>query len=83
MNISFTREEMREFLHKRKIFTVSGKKYATISRPSNYRETFEVETIFIYKDGEQYMPHLFDGERPYQWLEMVFEEEMKKVLLKL
>lgn len=83
MNISFTREEMREFLHKRKIFTFPGKKYATISRPSNYTETFEVDTILLYKNDKPYMPHLFDGERPYQWLEMVFEEEIKKAILQL
>jgi len=29
------------------------------------------------------MSHLFDPERSFQWLEMVFEEEMKNKLLNL
>jgi len=83
MNISFSRDEKIAFLEKKGYFLEKTKKLVELSQPSNFTEWVEVDTVFVYKDKTQYMPHLFDGERPYQWLEMVFEEELKKAILDL
>lgn len=83
MNISFSRDEKIAFLEKKGYFLTKGKKIVEISQPSNFTEWVEIDTIFIYKDKTQYMPHLFDSSRPFQWLDMVFEEELKKAILDL
>lgn len=83
MNISFSRDEKIAFLEKKGYFLTKGNKLVELSHPSNFTEIVDVDTIFIYKDREQYMPHLFDGERPFQWLDMIFEEELKKAILDL
>jgi hypothetical protein len=83
MNISFTIDEMISFLKKRNIISIKEKKLVEISHPSNFSEYITVDTISVYKNDSLYMPHLFDFEKPYQWLEMVFEENLKKAILNL
>jgi hypothetical protein len=83
MNINFTREEMAEFLRKNGYEVVFEKKQCSIYC---YRDIFEdalIDTCGIFKNDKPYMYHLFDPERPFQWLEMVFEEEIKNKLLNL
>ena len=53
------------------------------TRYNNLDEKATIDTCSIVKNNKPYMSHLFDPERPFQWLEMVFEEEMKNKLLNL
>ena len=57
-----------------------------VSIPTRYYgidEKVKIDTYGVFKNNEPYMYHLFDSERPFQWLEMVFEEELKNKLLNL
>jgi hypothetical protein len=88
MNINFTRPEMAEFL-RRNGYEVSFK---TLRQQRHFDEnnyycpdsyTVEISFYSIKKDNKEYMSHLLDFNKPYQWLEMIFEEEMKNKLLNL
>lgn len=84
MNISFTREEMAEFLRKNGYEVVFEKR--EIIFPTHYHDIDEksiIDTCGVFKNNKPYMSHLFDPERPFQWLEMVFEEEIRNKLLNL
>jgi hypothetical protein len=84
MKIDFTREEMASFLTKQD-YEVTFEKREVLF-PTRYNDLDEkviIDTCSIFRNNEPYMYHLFDPERPFQWLEMVFEEEMKNKLLNL
>lgn len=84
MNINFSRPEMAEFLRKNGYEVVFEKRECIIhSRYSDILENVLIDTCGIFKNDKPYMSHLFDSERPFQWLEMVFEEELKNKLLNL
>ena len=84
MNINFSRPEMAEFLRKNGYEVTFEKRQCSIySRYSDIFEDVLIDTCGIFKNDKPYMYHLFDPERPFQWLEMVFEEEMKNKLLNL
>ena len=75
---------MAEFLHKNGYEVAFEKR--DVLFPTRYNaldEKFTIDTCSIFKNDKPYMYHLFDPERPFQWLEMVFEEEMKNKLLNL
>jgi hypothetical protein len=84
MKIDFTREEMADFLRKQGYEVLFEKRDVCI--PTRYygiHEKVTIDTCGVFKNNEPYMYHLFDPERPFQWLEMVFEEELKNKLLNL
>lgn len=83
-NISFTKEEMANYLRKNGYEVVFEKRECFIhSRYSDILENVLIDICSIFKNDKPYMYHLFDPERPFQWLEMVFEEELKNKLLNL
>jgi len=82
MKIDFTKEEMASFLRKKGYEVVFEKKECEFR--TEYNNIFDIRTIdtcSIYRIGQPHMSHLFDPERPFQWLEMVFEEEFKNKIL--
>ena len=84
MKIDFTREEMVSFLRKQGYEVTFEKRDVLFpTRYYGFDEKATIDTCSIFKNDEPYMYHLFDPERPFQWLEMVFEEEMKNKLLNL
>ena len=74
---------MAEFLRKNGFEVVFEKRECSIYCYSDIFEDTLIDTCGIFKNDKPYMSHLFDPERPFQWLEMVFEEELKNKLLNL
>lgn len=75
---------MADFLRKQGYEVLFEKRDVCI--PTRYYgidEKAKIDTCGVFKNNEPYMYHLFDPERPFQWLEMIFEEELKNKLLKL
>jgi hypothetical protein len=84
MKINFTRDEMASFLRKQGYDVLFEKRDVLFpTRYNNLHEKITIDTCGVFKNDKPYMYHLFDPEFPFQWLEMVFEEEMKNKLLNL